>query len=257
MGMRVSVTMVIAVLLALPVTAAADDWLLGGTTPEPRLLPQDASPDGEYSRFTVSFWSGLDRRPRRFDDSTSSASDFGASARHYFGSDNTSWWGIDTSVALQDPAEPLLDRQGWQMGIAAGRGWASGFDVRGRIDYERAQFNYQDLSMATQSWRASAELDYSWSESWGVFAGLGYRRGTGNNGDMNGNSTWASDTIRGPGWRTYQTSARTVTFTFGAHIDLGPATQFLVAWQRLDGRVRDTGLDFDSSVYRFQLQHGF
>lgn len=256
MGMRVSAAIVIGAFLASPAAVHADDWLLGGMTAEQRLLPQDASPDGEYSRFTVSFWSGLDQRPRSFYDSTDAASDFGATARQYFGSSNASWWGIDTRVALQGQSEPMLDRQGWQMGIAAGHGWASGFDVRGRIDYERAQFSYQDQSMATQSWRASAELDYSWSENWGLFAGLGYRRGTGSNGDGN-NSTWAGDTISGPGWRTYQTSARTVTFTFGAHIDLGPATQFLVAWQRLDGRVRDTGMDFDSRVYRFQLQHGF
>lgn len=251
--MRALTVLVLTSSLALlPQAAMAADWLLDGHDTQPRMLPADASLDGKLSRFSVSFWSGSDRYTG-FHDPELARSGFGAELRHRLGDDGDAlWWGLDTRLGIQDPVE-AFDTNGWQLGVTVGRGWRSGFDLRGRIDYERAPALLETPNPA-QSWRASAELDYAWSEQWSLFAGLGYRRGLGN-----GNGAWGNEqqAAFGPGWRSYQTSARTVTFTFGAHIDLGPATQFLVAWQRLDARDRDIGLGFDSNIYRFQIQHGF
>jgi hypothetical protein len=227
---------VVAMMVSTPQVAMPSDWLLDDSSDMHVQLPDDASIEGQFSRFSVSFWSGADLSDG-YADPERARSDFGAEVRHRLGQgSNAMWWGLNTRLGVRDPVEPFGDDRGWQMGISAGRGWSTGFDLRGRVDYMRsngaayAGMPNTDTTAAGQSWRARAELDYAWSEHWGLFAGLGYQRGD------DGNSRWAGGDVVGPGWRSYRVSARTVTFTFGAQIDLGPPHS---SWSRGNGWTDD------------------
>lgn len=268
--------------------ASASDWLFNAEAglvrfdnlPRAR-LPQDqlsesalefelsadrALPWRAPGMFSVNLWTGADRF-QEYSGLNQWRYGVGAGYHHRLGlGQNAPWWGIDTRLGYSDFKDNRRDGGFWQLGVSVGRGWETGFDLRGRIGYERSNGRggtsglNPERVFDTERWRASAELDYSPSFNWGIFAGLGFQRG-----HINTSTTmpgmvmgvWTEDAVFGPGWRTYRVSARVVTFTFGGHIDLGPATQFLVAWERLDGHASSTGADYDSNIYRLRLQHGF
>ncbi len=280
--------LVVAVALAAPVPADADDWLYDTTVGlivydnvgRSRLSPDELSAtaleldfNAQYQPawrtdgvFTIDLFAGADIFDR-VEDLGQSRVGLGAGYTRKIGLGREApWWRVDARAGYHDFQDSARSGPAWQLGVAAGRTWDTGFDVRGRLDFRQhhgkggATGLEPDRVFELDGWTARADGGYLINPGWALTAGLAYQRGDINTSTTAPGSTvglWADDPAFGPGWRTYRIDARVVTMTLGANVELGPATQFIVAWDKLDAESRSTGNAYDSNIYRIQIRHEF
>jgi hypothetical protein len=176
------------------------------------------------------------------------------------------WWSVESTLGYSNYSGSMRDGGTWHAGVAMGKGWDNGFDLQGRIDYERRNGRggttglNPDRVFDLERWRASLLLDYATDRRWGLFGSVGLQHGSINTSTTMAGmiiGVWTDDPTFGPGWRTYRVNARVVAATLGVRYTAGPATQVQLGWERLDGNARTTGASYDSDIVTLRLQHGF
>ena len=216
--------------------------------------------------FTFDLWAGADRH-ERFNGLNQIRVGMTANYRQRFGlGPQAAWWNFDTRVGWHDFQDGKRDGLLGQMGVAAGKSWQSGLQLKGRLGYEQRWSRGGTLGRAPQStfdlssWHAGLDLDYPVAARWGLFAELDWRRGEFNTSTRSKLALlvpWTFDNTFGTAFRTYRINADASTARVGLRVDLSPATQLLASVETMNARARTGPATYDGTTLSLQVQHDF